>query len=302
VINFTNPAGIVTEAMQSLFGERVVGICDTPIGLLRRTVAAVGTSGPARFDYVGLNHLGWLREVVVDGRDLLPEVLASDAALAGIEEARLLGNAWVRAIGALPNEYLYYYYNTREAVARIRATAQTRGEFLDAQQSRFYAEPGDDPLQTWNQVRGERESTYMAESRPPDEGRHEADLGGGYQQVALDLMAALATGRPSTMILNVRNGGLLPALPAEAVVEVGCRVDGDGIRPWPFAPVTGEMLGLIAQVKAADQLAIAAALRGSRTLAWRAFAAHPLVDSIGIAKKLVDGYASRFPEVGRLLA
>lgn len=302
VINFTNPAGIVTEAMQAVLSERVVGICDTPIGLLRRTVAAAGATEPSRFDYVGLNHLGWLREITVDGRNLLPEVLASDAALGQIEEARLLGNPWVRALGALPNEYLYYYYNTREAIARIGATAQTRGEFLDVQQSRFYAAPGEDPLQAWNQVRGERESTYMAESRPPEEGRQEADLAGGYQQVALDLMAALATGRRASMILNVRNHSLIPALPTDAVVEVGCTVDGSGIRPWPIAPVTGEMLGLITQVKAADQLAIAAAVQGSRTLAWRAFAAHPLVDSVGIAKQLVEGYASRFTEIGRLLA
>jgi 6-phospho-beta-glucosidase len=307
VINFTNPAGIVTEAMSAVLGERVLGICDTPIGLMRRAaVAAPGAAHGAAdvtFDYVGLNHLGWLRSVTVDGRDVLPGLLASDAALQRIEEARLLGFDWVRALGALPNEYLYYYYFTREATERIRSAATTRGEFLDRQQADFFAAPGDDPLATWLRARHEREASYMAEARSDDEERLAQDVdGGGYQKVALDLMAALATGQPSTMILNVRNGTQVPELPENAVIEVGCLVDAAGVHPWPVAPVTGEMLGLMSQVKSAERLTIAAALHGSRDLAWRAFAAHPLVDSVGVARRLVDRYGERFESIGKLLA
>jgi len=308
VINFTNPAGMVTEAMRAVLGDRVVGICDTPIGLMRRAVAAAtgdrtaADAASLHFDYVGLNHLGWLRSVEVEGVDQLPKLLASDTALTTIEEARLMSFDWVRALGALPNEYLYYYYFTREATERIRSAASTRGEFLDRQQADFFAAPGDDPLETWLRTRHERESSYMAESRKADESRHATDVdGGGYQTVALDLMAALATGRPSTMILNVRNGDLVPALPADSVVEVGCVVDGDGVHPWRIAPVEGEMLGLMAQVKSAERLTIEAARVGSKDLAWRAFAAHPLVDSVNVARSLVEHYSQRFPSIGQLL-
>ncbi|GAB3618278.1 6-phospho-beta-glucosidase [Okibacterium endophyticum] len=308
VINFTNPAGMVTEAMRAVLGDRVVGICDTPIGLMRRAVAAVSVKAAAgsepslHFDYVGLNHLGWLRSVELDGEDLMPRLLASDSSLETIEEARLMGFDWVRALGALPNEYLYYYYFTREATDSIRSAPATRGEFLDRQQGEFFSAPGADPLQTWLRTRHERESSYMAESRSAEENRQESDVdGGGYQTVALDLMAALATGRPSTMILNVRNNSLVPALPDDAVVEVGCIVDADGVHPWPIAPVEGEMLGLMTQVKAAERLTIEAARLGSRELAWRAFAAHPLVDSIAVARKLVDGYSQKHEAIGRLL-
>ncbi|SIO26835.1 6-phospho-beta-glucosidase [Agromyces cerinus] len=303
VINFTNPAGIVTEAMQRVLGDRVVGICDTPIGLIRRAATAVsGTADRVDFDYVGLNHLGWLRSMTAGGEDLLPRLLESDQALEGIEEARLMGFDWVRALGALPNEYLYYYYFTREATERIRSAPSTRGEFLDRQQAAFYAAPGDDPLATWMNARHERESSYMAESRPADEERHESDVdGGGYHEVALDLMAALATGRSSTMILNVRNNSLVPQLPDDAVVEVGCVVDADGVHPWPIAPVSGEMLGLITQVKSAERLIISAVHEESREQAWRAFAAHPLVDSVGVARSLLDRYRENFPEIGSLL-
>ena len=303
VINFTNPAGIVTESMRAELGDRVVGICDTPIGLMRRAVAAAGaTTADVRFDYVGINHLGWLRAVTAGSDDLLARLLASDDALGEIEEARLLGFDWVRAQGALPNEYLYYYAYTREATERIRSAPLTRGEFLDRQQAPFFAAPGDDPLATWMRTRRDREASYMSESRRDNEPRRAADVDdGGYQRVALDLMAALSTGRAATMILNVRNGELVPQLPDDAVVEVGCTVDGDGIRPWTIAPVAGEMLGLMAQVKAAEQLIIEATRERSRELAWRAFAAHPLVDSVAVARLLVDRYRERFETISKLL-
>ncbi|WNB86642.1 6-phospho-beta-glucosidase [Cellulomonas sp. ATA003] len=320
VINFTNPAGMVTEAMRGVLGDRVIGICDTPIGLMRRAARSVarldgGAAGGAgragavpaagEFDYVGLNHLGWLRALRVDGVDRLPDLLADDAALEGIEEARLMGADWVRLLGALPNEYLYYYYFTREATARI-AGSVTRGEFLADQQAGFYADaaaPGADPLAVWHRYHHEREATYMAESRPEGEGgeRHAEDVEGGYHRVALDLMAALTTGRPATMILDVRNGDLVPQLPAEAVVEVGCVVDGGGVHPWPVAPLDGHMAGLMAQTKAAEQLTIAAALEASAELAWKAFAVHPLVDSVAVGRSLLDHYTQAFPELGRAL-
>lgn len=314
VINFTNPAGIVTEAMRTVLGDRVVGICDTPIGLMRRAAGSLGqltgrsdAVAAGSFDYVGLNHLGWLRAVEVDGEDRLPALLADDALLHGIEEARLMGPDWVRALGALPNEYLYYYYFEREATERIRGGGQTRGEFLRDQQAEFYRraqEPGVDPLDAWHASHQEREATYMAESRPegPEGERHAADTTGGYHQVALDLMAAIAADRPATMILDVRNGDLVPQLPAEAVVEVGCVVDGSGVHPWPVAPVEGHMAGLMAQVKAVEQLTIEAALAGSRALAWKAFSLHPLVDSVSVGRALVERYSQAFPEIGRRLA
>jgi Alpha-galactosidases/6-phospho-beta-glucosidases, family 4 of glycosyl hydrolases len=304
VINFTNPAGMVTEAMRAALGDRVIGICDTPIGLMRRAVHAIGSTPEAvDFDYVGLNHLGWLRRISVDGEDRLPGLLANDEALMGIEEARLMGLDWVRALGAIPNEYLFYYYFQREATKRIRSSAETRGEFLLEQQSRFYAGAGEHPesaFSLWNQTKHDRESSYMAESRPEEErdNREQSDIdGGGYQTVALDLMAALTDGQPSTMILNVANRGAVPELPDDAVIEIPCTVDGSGVAPHRIAPVEGDMLGLMQQVKAAERLTIEASAQRDPILAWRAIASHPLVDSIGVARRLFDTYRAEIPGV-----
>ncbi len=133
LINFTNPAGMITEAMQSVLGDRVLGICDTPSGLGRRVAAALGVDGSAvRMDYVGLNHLGWMRAVHHEGRDLLPALLADDDLLGGLEEGMVFGREWLRDLGLIPNEYLYYYYFNRDAVRSIIDSGRTRGEFLSS--------------------------------------------------------------------------------------------------------------------------------------------------------------------------
>ncbi len=308
VINFTNPAGLVTEAMREILGARVTGICDTPIGLMRRATRVAGhRTEEVTFDYVGLNHLGWLRSLSVGGRDVLPQIIGDEHRLARIEEARILGVDWVQSLGALPNEYLFYYYRTREAIARIRAAEQTRGQYLAAKQGEFYStDPG---LESWSRTLHDREASYMGESRDVADlhGRDTDDVeNGGYQQVALDLMTALTGGPGATMILNVGNNSLtgarlVPELPEDAVVEVPCTVDTDGIHPQRVAAVEGDMLGLMVQVKASEQLVLRASREHSPELAWRAFAGHPLVDSSVIARQLLEEYRSRIPGVAQAL-
>ncbi|RCG30516.1 6-phospho-beta-glucosidase [Sphaerisporangium album] len=308
VINFTNPAGMITEAMQRVLGDRVVGICDSPLGLVRRAARSLGVDpGRAAPDYVGLNHLGWLRGLVHDGRDVLSDLLADDTALKGVEEARLFGPDWVRSLGALPNEYLYYYYFTREAVAAVGGAPQTRGEALVRQQTEFYAAVARDPghaLDAWRRARRERDASYMAETRETARAgeRDAVDLAaGGYEGIALALMTTIARGGTATMILNVRNGTAVPGLPPEAVVEVPCAVDPGGVRPLATRPLPGQFLGLVQQVKAVEQLVIEAAVTGSAAVAVRAFASHPLVDSVSVARSLLDGYRARIPELAAVL-
>ena len=131
---------MVTEAVQQVLGERAVGICDSPSGLCRRVAAALGREpGELWFDYFGLNHLGWLKGVR-DGRgEQLPGLLEDDARLAGFEEARLFGGEWLRSLGMIPNEYLYYFYYSSDTVDAIRASPAPRGAFLLEQQRAFYA-------------------------------------------------------------------------------------------------------------------------------------------------------------------
>jgi 6-phospho-beta-glucosidase len=308
VINFTNPAGMVTEAMSSVLGDRVIGICDSPVGLFRRVARALDVPmGDAWFDYAGLNHLGWLRRVLVGGRDLLPRLLESGDALGSFEEGKLFGAPWLRTLGTIPNEYLYYYYFTRDAIASAQAAPATRGEFLLEQQAGFYAAPvpsGEGAASRWDEVRREREATYMAESREAAGvgSRDSADLdGGGYDRVALALMRAIAADERATLVLNVRNRSALPGLDADAVVEVPCIVGRNGAHPLAAGALDPAAAALVASVKATERATIAAARSGSRRAAVAALASHPLVDSVSTAERLVEAELAALPELRSVL-
>lgn len=327
LINFTNPAGMITEATSTILGDRVIGICDSPIGLARRaltalesdglvpagTTADVGTgSGDVRLDYAGLNHLGWLRGIDVDGTDVLPQLLARPDLLERFEEGRLFGAPWLQTLGCVPNEYLHYYYYARETVAADDAAEATRGVFLEQQQRDFYVSAGEmEPSQAaelWEQTRRSREETYMATNRDAAGGmdRDEEDLeSGGYDKVALAIMHAIAHDRPAQLILNVanRSGGgerSIAALTDDAVVEVPCMVDASGAHRLPVSDVPDHGRGLITTVKHVERTTIRAAVEGSRDLAIEALALHPLIDGVGVARQLLEATIQEFPELAYL--
>ncbi|MFE2088515.1 6-phospho-beta-glucosidase [Streptomyces sp. NPDC059460] len=307
VINFTNPAGLVTEAMSRHLGDRVIGICDSPVGLGRRIARTLGVDPErARIDYAGLNHLGWVRGLHVDGRDELPRLLADPRLLGSFEEGKLFGTDWLQSLGAIPNEYLHYYYFNREAVRAYQDAEQTRGAFLRDQQEGFYArmkDPAAPAFSAWDRTRAEREATYMSENREVAGvgERDESDLeSGGYEQVALALMRAVARDERTSLILNVRNRSTLSVLDADAVIEVPCLVDANGARPVSVDPLPYHAVGLVTAVKAVERAVLDAAASGSRATAVQAFALHPLVDSVSVARRLVDGYTKVHPGLAYL--
>jgi 6-phospho-beta-glucosidase len=300
VINFTNPVGIVTEAMTAVLGDRVIGICDSPIALTRRVANALGRPPESMsFDYVGLNHLGWLLAARFGGTDLLPELLVDDVRLRTIEEGVLFGPDLLRSLGAIPNEYLHYFYDRESAVRSALASSKTRGEEIAADQERFYdavsalGADGAGAADLWLAARRARDAGYLREARQAAGAgeRSAEDLeSGGYEQVALDLMAAIALDRPSTQILGVRNRGAVRALDDDAVVEVPCAVGAGGAAPLAIGDVPVHCAGLMLQVKATERDVIRAATRGDRRAFHRALATHPVVGSLAAARQLTDDY------------
>lgn len=302
-INFTNPVGLVGEALQRVLGDRVVGICDAPPDMLKRVANALRRRpDDLWFDYFGINHLGWLRAVYDRGHDRLPELLADDSLLSEIEEGRLFGGDLVRSLGMLPHEYLYYYYCQQEAVESLRG-GHVRAQFLLAQQRRFYDEAGGagEALDQWRITNAEREASYMEEAWSP-RGVDMQDLAkdrepGGYGAVALDIVDAMFQGDPAVMILNVRNRSSLPFLDEQANVEVPCVLSAGSIRPVAVGDVPLFAKGLILQVRAAERAAVEAAISGSRRMALRALTLHPLVPSAAAAEHILASYVSQHPEL-----
>jgi 6-phospho-beta-glucosidase len=301
LINFTNPAGMVTEAVQQVLGERAVGICDSPSGLCRRVGAALGRDHRELwFDYFGLNHLGWLKGVRDRGEELLPRLLDDDAALGTFEEGRLFGGDWLRSIEMIPNEYLYYFYYDADTVQAIRDSPASRGEFLLEQQRAFYAENGQarrDALAAWRATRHDRERTYMAEARSAagDAHEHQADDNGGYENEAMAVLEAMALNTRAVLILNTANRTSLPFLDARAVIEVPSVVGRAGPVPMAAGEVPAHARALVGLMKEVERTTIDAALTGSTQLAVKALALHPLVPSVRVAREIFAGYRRRLP-------
>lgn len=317
LINFTNPAGMVTEALVPVLGHRVIGICDSAGGLVQRAARAAGEPlQEGKLDgvgYYGLNHLGWLYRLAPGGRDLLPALLSDHGALETMEEGRLFGQHTLLHLGCLPNEYLYYYYQTPQATEAIAQQQQTRGASIHGQQQSLYPSllQNPHPYRLWDDARRSREEGYLAEARTHGEQRDEADLaGGGYERVALSVMRALSGGGAAQLILNVPNSPVslagttaevaVPGLPADAVVEVPCEVTPDGALPLAQERPAGQFLTLMQHIKEVERLTIRAVLSGEREAAVQAFAAHPLVGSPALGRQLMAGYEDAFPELTQL--
>jgi 6-phospho-beta-glucosidase len=266
LVDFTNPVGIVTQALLDE-GHRALGLCNVAIGFQRRLAAQLQVE-PARveLEHVGLNHLSWLRAVRVDGVDRLPELLAERAeALAAEVE---LPVELLRLLGAIPSYYLRYYYLTgqvldeqRRQPSRAEQVAEIERELL-----RLYRDPALDSKPELLERRG----------------------GAFYSEAAAQLVASLHAGTGDVQVVDVRNDGAISDLPADAVVEVPARVDVDGAHPLPQRPMPPELLGLVQQMKAYERLAVAAARGGDRALALEALLANPLAGDWRVAVPLLD--------------
>ncbi|WP_441249885.1 6-phospho-beta-glucosidase [Kitasatospora sp. McL0602] len=275
IVDFTNPVGIVTRALQTA-GHKAVGLCNVAIGFQRKFAGHLGVDPELiRLDHVGLNHLTWERGVTLldspgatTGREVLPELLGGFGR--EIAEDLLLPLQVIQRLGVVPSYYLRYFYQHDQVVeelkvkgSRASAVAAIERELLE-----MYADPA---LDTKPELLGKRGGAF-------------------YSEAAVQLIAALlgTGGTHSVQVVNTRNDGILPFLPDDAVIEVPAEVDAAGVRPLPQRPVEPLYAGLIAAVTAYEQLALEAALKGGRDRVFDALLAHPLVGQLDLADQLTD--------------
>jgi 6-phospho-beta-glucosidase len=220
--------------------------------------------------HVGLNHLTWERGVTVDGKDVLPDLLAAhlDDIVSDIE----MPSALVRRLGMIPSYYLRYYYQHDAVVAELRDAPRTRAQAVMEVEAELLELYGDPTLDTKPEILSKRGGAF-------------------YSEAAVDLLVAL-TGHPADppvpQVVNVTNGDTLPFLPADAVIEVPAVISPAGAVPLPVPPVEPALRGLISHVFAYEELALEAALHGSRDRVYDALLAHPLVGQYEIAECLTD--------------
>jgi len=310
LVNFTNPVGIVMQALHDHSQVRAVGICDGPIAMQRSVAEFLGVPREqVHADYVGLNHCGWIHRALVDGRDRLPELLGRFEELqAADDQWRPFDPALVRAVGMLPMEYLYFYYYRDQALAHIRGSGSSRGRQLQDLNDALWpalrelVSGGDlrGARQAWERAMGERDATYFAReqgtAQPIDaDGPGEVFEGEGYEGVATAVMAAAVRRLKIPLILNVANRGAIGGLRDDDVVEVTCLADEHGAHPIAQGRMPDQPLALIEQVKVFERLTVAAAVEGSYDAGLCALLAHPLVPSYPVARAILDDYIDALP-------
>jgi 6-phospho-beta-glucosidase len=318
--NFTNPAGLVTQALRDAGFERTIGICDGANVGHQAVADWLGVDAQRlRAEVFGLNHLSWTRRVTLDGEDKLGPLLRDPAFQAGTM-LKLFEPELIEQIGMWLNEYLYYFYYAEEAVASINADGQTRGEEIVALNRRLLAQLGGmdidreaaPALRVFYAYLNRRHATYMHYAQPERPSMADADQaqqaelaaaaappasdGEGYAGVALGIVEALETGEPLYTALNVPNAGAIDGMPAGDVVEVSCVIDRAGVRPVPIGAIPAPQAGLINSVKLYERLTVQAIAQRSRATAVSALMAHPLVLSYSRAKALVDEYLAAHRE------
>src|SRR5438067_12414520 len=266
IVDFTNPVGIVTRALLDE-GHRAVGLCNVAIGFQRRFAGWLGVE-PTRVvvDQVGLNHLTWVRRVLLDGDDVLPHLLAEhgDELAEDVELPRRL----LEELGAVPSYYLRYFY-AHDAVLREQLDSEPRAAVvreIERNLLDLYRDPTVD----------ERPDLLMQRG------------GAYYSEAALGLISSLTTGDGAVHEVDVRNEGVLHGLADDDVVEVPARVGRDGPEPLPQEPLAPELLGLVQHVAAYERLTARAAVTRDPVLARKALLAHPLIGQVALVDELAE--------------
>lgn len=311
LLNFTNPAGIITEAIINVGKyERAIGICDNPPAIWR-TAAAWLNLAPSDLlvEYFGLNHLGWVRAMYYHGQDQLPGLINFIEAQG---EGRLPGlpfePGYIRMLGMIPNEYNYFYTNTRTVVDNLKHAGHSRAQQIMPFNVALYDRldqlvqeeaPANEIEAAYLRYLGQRGETYMSLETghkhilPPKLqqklNRMEASAE-GYAGVALDVIEALCSSSGGLSILNVPNQGGIHGMQAEDVVEVTCRLGQGMVHPLVIGCIPGHALGLMKQVKEYERLTIQAAVERSYSLALKALTLHPLVPSLNVARSILNDY------------
>lgn len=303
VFNFTNPAGVVSQALRDMGYDFTYGICDAPSGMLHQFADLYGVEADrVKGECYGLNHLSFFRSITVDGREVMPELIARPDAY-NETDMRFFGPDLLEHMGCVLNEYLYYFYYREQAVENILKAGVTRGEVIEDINRQMTAELSQMDIENdfaqclacYEKWYGKREDAYMANEtgvrrNKPWKFDVFAPDAGGYAGVALKFIELVETGTQGSMILCAPNNGAVPGLADDDIVEITCDISRESVTPHPVTDGDPRALELIRRVKAYERLAAQAVVHRDRAAAIDCLTLHPLVNSYSLAKELTDAY------------
>lgn len=275
LINFTNPAGIITESVVRHSKVKVIGLCNVPINMKMRAAEILNTEPEDVFlDYVGLNHLSWVRKVYLRGKEVTEKVLPQfNYSPANNPDQKQESRFW-EGLNMIANSYLNYFYFQSETLKKLQQNEQVRAEEV-------------------MKIEKELLKKYKNKkiSSPPQE--LEERGGAYYSTIAVNLIRDIYTNRGTVRIVNTENQGAIPDLPPDSVVEVPAVIDARGANSLTRKPLEKKIRGLIQQVKCYEELTIAAVIEKDYNKALVALSNNPLVPSVIKAEKLLDYFIER---------
>ncbi|GMK45843.1 6-phospho-beta-glucosidase [Paenibacillus glycanilyticus] len=273
MLNFTNPAGIVTEAVLKHSKVKTVGLCNSPINFQKYLAKQYGVpESEVLPEFVGINHLHWITSAYVNGEDKLQEMIGGGKDYSATNVTAFDWDPeFLRSLGALPTYYLRYFYMTDTMYAEMKESLEKNGTRADVVSG----------------VEEELFELYKDVNLKEKPKQLEKRGGAFYSEAAVNLMFSLYTDRKDIQTLNVRNGGIIGFLPEDASIEVNCVVTAQGPIPLPLQRVPEQIKGLLHAVKTYESLTIEAAVTGDRGVALQAMVHHPLVPSVSVAKALL---------------
>lgn len=278
MLNFTNPAGIVTEAVLTYAKVRSIGLCNLPIGTKMHVAKLMNVDVSAvDVEVVGINHLHWTTKVLVNGQNVLSDILSNVTEGGGPRVKNIPDFDWdpifLRSLGALPCSYLRYYYMPEQMFKEQVESAKTTGTRAEQVQK----------------IERELFELYKNPDLSVKPAQLEQRGGAYYSWAAVNLISSIYNHRKDIQTVNVRNNGIIACLPDTASIEVNCVIDSEGAHPVQIeTTISPQIRGLLQVVKAYEQLTIEAAVHGDYDAALQALTIHPLVTSANVARRILD--------------
>lgn len=270
LINFSNPSGIIAEALLNHTDINMVGLCNCAINMVKEIADTIGTTA-FDYEYVGLNHLSWITSVIKHGEseNLVAALLGkAGASMKNIPEIEY-DAALLRAVPYIPSSYLSYFYMRDQQIQKCLDAQKTRGEVCLELEEQLLLQ-------------------YLDEGLTIKPKELEERGGALYSTAALSVADAIINNKKELHVVAAKNSGAVPFMDDDDVVEVLCELGENGAKPMAVSQYNDYIVGLMRGVKAYEKLTVKAAISKDRDIALAALMAHPLIGDYSKAKPMLD--------------
>lgn len=262
LINFSNPSGMIAEAVLNNSPIKMIGLCNVPINSIDSVKKQLNLPKEAFVEYMGLNHLAWITKIEYQGKDYLEDAIKQGLDSGNMKNIPTLGfsKELIATCGAIPTSYLNYYYHKDKSVEKCLKAEKCRGEVC--------MEIEEQLLQIYSNSEVNTKPELLSKRG-----------GARYSEVAINLIDAIYNDRQNIQVVNILNKGAIPFLADNDAVEISAIVGKDGAKPIPIDPKFNKksIEELIKTVKAYEKHAVKAAMTGDVHEALQALMINPLV-------------------------